>query len=57
MFRTEVLGDGNAVEVFADLAVVDGRDVEEKQEADEEHGHRDQADPHQHDLLPSESNN
>ena len=36
MFRTEVLGDGDAVEVFADLAVVDGSYVEQKNEADKD---------------------
>ena len=50
----KVLGDGDAVEVLADLAVVNGRDVEEEQEADEEDGHRDQADPNEHDLFPPE---
>ena len=51
----KVLGDGDAVEVLADLAVVDRRDVKEEQEADEEHGHRDQTDPNEYDLFPPES--
>ena len=36
LFRTEVLGDGNAVEVFADLAVVDGSDIEQKNETNKD---------------------
>ena len=52
----KVLGDGDAVEVLADLAVVDRRDVEKEQEADEEDQDRDQADPHEHDLFPPEKN-
>ena len=55
LLGAEVLGDGDAVEVLADLAVVDRRDVKEEQEADEEHGHRDQTDPNEYDLFPPES--
>ena len=53
----KVLGDGDAVEVLADLTVVNRRDVEEEQEADEEDNHRDQTDPHEHDLFPPEIHN
>ena len=39
LFGAEVFGDGDAVEVLADLTVMDGGDVEEQDEADEdEHG-------------------
>ena len=52
LVRAEVLGDGDAVEVLADLAVVDGRDVEEEEEPDEEEDDGGQADPDQDDLPP-----
>ena len=52
LIRAEVLGDGDAVEVLADLAVVDGSDVEEEEEADKEEEHGGQADPDQDDLPP-----
>ena len=48
----EVFGDWNAVEVLADFAVVDGGDVEEQQEANEEKDDAGEADDDQ-DQLPA----
>lgn len=47
----KVPGEGEAVEVAADLAVVDGDDVEEEDEKEEQEGRRDQADIDEEDLL------
>ena len=55
LVRTKVLGDGDAVEVLADLAVVDRRDVEQKEEAHEQQQDGEQADPHEDNLLSPES--
>lgn len=49
--RTEVGRQRQAVEVRAQLAVVDGEHVEEQHEAGEEEERRQQAHPHQQDLL------
>ena len=50
LLTAEVLGDGDAVEVLADLAVMDGRDVEEKDETDEDEHGGDEADPEEDQL-------
>ena len=49
----EVLGDGDAVEVLARLAVVDGGHVEQQQQANQHEQRGGQADPHQHHLAPA----
>ena len=53
MLAAKVLGDGNAVEILADLTVLDdGTHVEEEDEpGEEEQGHH-HAHPHQHNLPP-----
>lgn len=50
LLTAEVLGDGDAVEVLADLAVMDGGDVEEKYETDEDEHGGDEADPEEDQL-------
>ena len=52
LIRAEILGDGDAVEVLADLAVVDGGDVEEEEEANKEEDDGRETDPDQDDLSP-----
>lgn len=47
---TEIFGDRDAIEVFADLTVMDGCDVEKKEKANEEQNHRGQTDHHQEQL-------
>lgn len=53
LIGAKVFGDGNAVEVLADLAVVDGSDVEEQQQADEEEDDAGEADDDQDQLPPT----
>jgi len=36
LLGTEILGDGDAVKVFADLTVVDGSDIEEQDKSDKD---------------------
>ena len=53
LIRTKVFGDRDAVEVLADLAVVDGSDVEEEQKSDEEENDAREADDNQDQLSPA----
>ena len=53
LLGAEVLGDGDAVEVLADLAVVDGGDVEEEDETDKDEHGGDEADPEEDQLSPA----
>ena len=52
LFAAKVLGDWNAVEVLANLTVLDGADVKEQDESNENEDGEDEAEPKQDNLPP-----